>query len=163
MKRTLPIASIDIPEDWEDRSTYHYVSPPVVELKTKQEGLSAGHKLNVVSPRNSIIVSRTVIAPGKTLEATLKEEENQLRQSLPSFKILSRTPWNHPKYGKLMAFETSFEVAPGSVVHQIRIFFPGKKSDSGDPGICVTLSCDARHYEKQKPKLEAMVQSIELA
>ena len=156
MKHTLPYGSLDLPEDWEDRSTYQFVSP----AKGPHIPLAVGTGAQVARPRMSVLLSRISIPNGMKVEEFLIRQMDELRKALPSLHVLSRHPWQHPRQGTVPTLEVVFEVGPGQQVRQLQFFIPTLESRA-----CVglTISCSASQYQSEREEIARIFSSFEPA
>jgi hypothetical protein len=150
MKRAFPIASVDLPEGWEDRSTYHFVSPEPEALAAPLASARGG---DVRAPRVSVMIESIGRLDRPTLEALLADQERTLRQQFPSFRLHERGVREHPSGSSCPTIEMSYELAPGSSVAQTQIYFESS-------GLRLTLSCDARVRERARPMFDQIFASV---
>ncbi|MEZ4270259.1 MAG: hypothetical protein R3C68_02115 [Myxococcota bacterium] len=120
--------------------------------------LTAGRGVSTQVPQTSVILSPMVIHNG-SFEETIKADEAFLRQNMPTFRVISREPWHHPRYGDLPTTDTSLEASPGLLTRQVRVFFVGigeKRS------ACLTLTVSASRFKMELPALQRIFHSIEV-
>lgn len=158
VRYTLPLATIDVPDEWRDASTYHFVSPPLAMESADLRSKLAGRRTNVGTSHASLVLSRLTLSA--SLEETLAAEELELRRGFGGFEVTSRAPWNHPVYGPLAAFEARFLHASGVRLRQVRVFFVDLEDH---PDVCLTISAEDARFEEEVEKLRPVFEAILLA
>jgi hypothetical protein len=154
MIHSLAIGRIELPGQWEDRTTYQFVSPPHEGLELP---LATGRNLHVNATRNSVLLARIPLPVGMTIDAYIVQQTEQLRRALPSFRLNSDTPWKHPALGSIRALDVSLELGEGMVVRQIQFYFPG---DQPTQFINLTVSTSTSQYERYKADFLAIFESF---
>jgi hypothetical protein len=157
MKRKLPLGVLDIPNDWEDRTTYQYISPPAQGLDVP---LAAGRGVNVGSSRTSVLVSRLVLPDKSSLDEYLKQQIEELRRALPSLVLNAHSSWPHPALGSVAALDVTFEMGPGMTVRQVQFYLPLAQA-----GICanLTVSVAANQFEQKRTDIQKILASFQPA
>jgi hypothetical protein len=151
MKRRLPVGSLEIPDDWEDRTTYQFVSPPAQGLNVP---MAAGRGVSVGSARTSVLVSRLVLPEKTSLDEYLRQQVDELRRALPSLVVNSHDSWPHPTLGSVAALDVTFEVGPGMTVRQLQFYLPLVQT-----GICanMTVSVAAGQFEQKRSDIQTLL------
>ena len=147
MKHTLPYGSLDLPEDWEDRTTYQFVSP----AKGPDIPMAAGIGVQVTKPRVSVLLSRTSVSANLEIDDFLIHQTEELRKALPSLRVVSRDPWQHPSQGAIRTIDVTFEISPGQQVRQLQFYFQALEPAAC---ICLTISSGAAQYESEKDQIK---------
>ncbi|MEK7703752.1 MAG: DcrB-related protein [Myxococcota bacterium] len=153
MKHVLPIGSIAIPDDWEDRTTYQFVSQPKKGLEVP---MAAGRAVNVNATRTSVLLARAPIPEGSTIEEFLRNQIDELKKALPGLKVNSRDPWSHAQLGAVQTVDVTFEIGPGMPVRQLQFYFATKAPHTY---ATLTLSCNAKQYDQQQSEMQQIFAS----
>jgi len=153
MKKTLPIGSIDIPENWEDRTNYQFVSQQTEGLETP---MAFGHPVH--TPHTSLLLSLITLPKRTNLDQYLLTQIEELRQVLRSFKLNSRDPWVHPVLGKVATIDCSFEIQPGKSVRQLQFYAPNENPDTF---VLVTVSVAESQYKNKHAEIEHLFASFQ--
>jgi hypothetical protein len=151
MTHELPLGHVEIPEAWEDRSSYQFVSPPIKGLDVP---LASGGGSNVQQTRASIVIATTTSAGD--IASTCKKQLAELRSSLPGFKLVSDAAWQHPQLGTVPAIDFNFELGPGQVVRQVQVFVPGRAGAV----VVLTFSAASGQFSSQKKSFEQVLGSF---
>ena len=152
MKHTSSYGSLYLPEDWEDRSTYRFLSPA--------KGPDFGSGARVSLPRISVFLWQIQIPVNVKFEEFLTQQTNELRKVYPSLRVMSFNAWQHPKQGAVPTIDVSFEINPGQQVRQLQFYFELFKQGSC---ICLTISSDADRYECEKKWITPIFETFEPA
>lgn len=155
MKRKLPVGALEIPDDWEDRTTYQFVSPPAQGLSMP---MAAGRGVSVGSARTSVLVSRLVLPDKTALDEYLRQQVEELRRALPSLVLNSHDAWPHPTLGNVATLDVTFEVGPGMTVRQLQFYLPLAQT-----GVCanMTVSVAANQYEQKRAEVQKLLASFQ--
>ena len=153
MKTSLPFCTIDVPEGWEDRSTFQYVSPP-------DPSLAAPLARTQASPtgRASVVIARAGrnLGPAKAAAAKFIED---MRAAVPSFNLADSTTWNHPIYGEVPVVHFTVETGLGVAVEQAQAFVTRTATTTD---ALLTFSCVANRFKDHEARFRAMFEALEL-
>jgi hypothetical protein len=147
MKHDLPLGSLDLPDDWEDRSTYQFVSP----VKGPDIPMAVGIGAQVTKPHIGVLLSRISKPENMKIEEFLLRQIDELRRGLPTLRVISRDPWQHPGHGAVPTIDMTFELSPGQQVRQLQFYF---QTPDLTACICLTVSSSAAHYESEKNQIK---------
>ncbi|MBI4819207.1 MAG: hypothetical protein HY791_23245 [Deltaproteobacteria bacterium] len=136
MKHELPLGTLELPEGYEDRSSYQFLSAP----STLDAPLARGRGSRIEGMRLSVLLTRVPLVGGK-LEDVLGAQENGFRQTLPGVTSVARSRWKHPKLGAVPIIELAFEPVPGHSVKQTHCYFSRDKSKDV---VTLTFTTDGR-------------------
>ncbi len=152
MLHKLPVGNIELPDNWEDQTTYQFVSPS----EKLDMPLMSGRGVEIQATRISLAISRIDIPDDKPFD--IKNQAAELRQAMPNFKTISTDPWPHPKYSSVPTLEFTFQLGPDWFVHQTQCYF-----ETEDPKsyICLAMSCEAAKEAKFRPALEKVFKTFE--
>lgn len=154
MKHRLPFGSLELPDDWEDRTAYQFVSRPTpLELP-----MAAGKGVQVTGTRTSVVVTRTEVAPGTSLERFLEERLEEMQRGFAGFVLHGRAPTAHPRAGAVPCLDFSFNMGAGTPIRQLQLYFP---TAAGNVFSTLTLSCEAAQYERRKAALDDIIRSFD--
>lgn len=156
MEHQLPFARVNVPDDWEDKTTHQFLSPILEEPDEKKKKVAESHKL---VPRLAMFVSKLHLKAGKSLDEAIKEEEEQMKNSLPKFKVLEKTHWEHPTYGKAPVSVIAFEGIPNCTLVQARAFVQGEDESNVAN---VTFSCEQALYDKHQEEFVKLFANVQL-
>jgi hypothetical protein len=137
IRHDFPIASLELPEGWEDRSSYQFVS--------------------VAQPGLSVVLEPVTGVDRRAVEALIEAQEQVFRQALPEFRLIARGAREHPRGGSCPYLELSYEAAPGSTMVQLQIYFVASEPLGG---LRLTLSCEARSLARARPAMDAIFESL---
>ncbi len=147
MKHNLPYGSLDLPDDWEDRTIYQFVSPEIgLDIP-----MAAGIGAQVTKPRISVNLSRISMPENMKVEEFLHRQTDEIRRALPTLRVISRDPWQHPGNGAIPTIDITFEISPGQQVRQLQFYF-----QTPEPAacICFTVSSSAAKYDSEKEEIK---------
>lgn len=156
MKQTMPFGSVSIPDNWEDRTTYQFVSPPRKGLDVP---LATGRNVNVNATRTSVLAARAPMPEGMSIEEFLRNQTEELKKALPGLKVNSRDPWPHPSLGAVPTVDVTFEIGPGMPVRQLQFYF----ATTSKTYAALTLSCNAKQYDEVQTDFRQIFESYTAA
>ncbi len=149
----LKFAAIRIPDDWEDRTTFQFVSPP----ETMNVPLAIGSGAQVAATRSNVTLAYATGGQG-TIETLMQAQEDIIKHSGQRLQVESREPWRHARYGDVAALDVSYEVGSGYRVRQVYLYVLA----ANEKIVTITYSCAARDYARKKHELVALLESLEL-
>ena len=152
MKHFLPFGTMKIPDNWENNSSYHFLSPPETTLNIPL--LAAGANA-VTQVRASVVVTRARKSRGTMVELT-RFQCAELKSKLPKFRLLNDAPWKHEQLGDVAGFEFTFEIASEILIHQTQLFL----EHEDDYVILVTFSCEASCFEAKRAEFQLILSGI---
>lgn len=156
MEHLLQYAKLRLPENWEDRTTYQFVSPaePLDSLP-----LLTGKKATTIAARINCVISRIRIEPSQKLSNFVDAQEQAFRQSLDKYVLESKEPWVHPQHGSIPVIDMTFEFQPGLSLRQAHAFFA---TANGNTLVNLTLSAEKQIFSKRLRELQKIFQDFNL-
>lgn len=118
MKHETRLGSLDLSADWQDVSTYQFVTSgelPGAAVRSAK-GASGAARL-------SVVLSALALGAGETPEAAAQAHVGAMQASLPGARLLERASWPHPTLGEIPAMVLRFDAGGGAVV-QATLFIP---------------------------------------
>jgi len=152
MTHEFALGMLDIPDDWEDRTTYQFVSQPKKGLDVP---MATGRNVNVNASRTSVLMARAPIPEGMGIDEFLKNQTDELRKALPSLKVNDREPWAHPALGAVPTVDVTFEIGPGMPVRQLQFYF----AVGAQSFVTLTVSCNAKLFDQEKGEVKRIFES----
>jgi hypothetical protein len=138
MQHRLPFGTIDLGEGWEDRTAYHFLSPPAPEL---QAPLAAPRPGGVSSPRLTVVVAQLGLEGAGSLARAIELQQDFFRSALPDVSSMSVDRWHHPAHGEVPVLLLTCAASLEQKVRQVHAYFHQPERERA---IVLTISCDAR-------------------
>ena len=159
MKYALPIGTIDLPDGWQDKTTYQFLAPetsdgPLHEASPGSADEGGGPKL----ARTNVSVQPGHIPPGRSLEECLAAQEEDLRKSILGLEDIESSRMAHETLGEALVVSMGFDAAPGCPVRQLQAYFQVGE----DSFVCLAMTCDARVEDEERVTFERLFASFRL-
>lgn len=154
MKHQTRLGSLELTADWQDVSTYQFVTsgelPGAVVRSPK--GASGAARL-------SIVMSSLTLGPGETAEGAAQGHIAAMQGSLPGFRLMERVSWPHPTLGEVPGAVIRFEAGGGAVV-QATLFIPEGTKRSV---VALAISSTEALYAREAPRMREILASFRLS
>lgn len=152
MQYQLPYATLELPDDWEDRSTYQFVSPDKkIDVPPPLEPVSMG--------RISVVIGHIPMSDDLDLIKMIQDQKQAFLTALVGCQITDEGVWNHPTHGDVPSMILQFQIPPNSPVVQVHLYFERK---SENDVIVLSFTCDATSYKARESEFLEVFSAFQL-
>lgn len=154
MKHQTRLGSLELSADWQDVSTYQFVTSgelPGAAVRSAK-GASGAARL-------SVVLSALALGAGETAEAATQGHVAAMQASLPGFRVLERAAWPHPALGEVPAVVIRFDAGGGAVV-QATLFIPDLARRRV---VALAISTTEALYAREAPGMREILASFQLS
>jgi hypothetical protein len=136
VKHDIGWAHVEVPDDWEDRRTVQFVSPPLVVADPRlaaRGGTGTGGRRSFVATIGD--------RGGTPVDEIATQQLAALQDAIPGLVVVGRPTFAHPALGPCPALDILVHAGTDAATRQLLVFVPGER-------VVATLAYSTRPNDK---------------